>query len=312
MLRAQWTTGSGLIYYNGGYVGIGTASPAYPLHVNGTVLSSGSGSGFFTSDRTDGSQWAFYGMNSSARIWNATVGDVFVLTKSGYLGLGTTGPVARLDVRGTTQQNTINTVDSGGADLQVLSNNNRVNDGAILALGGLWGPTAYIKTAAINGTAGNLILGNRRLPTDTGMTAGIVLNTAGNVGIGTVNPQYPLSVNGVIQAKEVLVNTGWSDYVFAPNYHLTPIDEVAAFIKQNHHLPGVPSEAEVKEKGVGVGEMESKLLAKVEELTLHMIEIDQRNDVLAKRNRQLAVQNAAIRKEITVLKTQVAATVPKR
>jgi len=47
-----------------------------------------------------------------------------------------------------------------------------------------------------------------------------IQSTTGNVGIGTTSPQYPLSVNGVIQAKEVLVNTGWSDYVFAPNFHL--------------------------------------------------------------------------------------------
>jgi hypothetical protein len=110
---------------------------------------------------------------------------------------------------------------------------------------------------------------------------------AGNVGIGTISPQYPLSVNGTVQAKEVLVNTGWSDYVFAPTYRLQPLSEVAAYIKENQHLPDMPSAADVEKNGVGVGEMESKLLAKVEELTLHVIDLDQKNRELEQQNQQL-------------------------
>ncbi len=109
----------------------------------------------------------------------------------------------------------------------------------------------------------------------------------GNVGIGTTDPQYPLSVNGTIQAKEVLVNTGWSDYVFDPDYRVKPLTEVAAFIKANHHLPDIPSEAEVKEKGVSLGDMQSKLLAKMEELTLQMIQLDEKNKALEKKLAQL-------------------------
>ena len=105
----------------------------------------------------------------------------------------------------------------------------------------------------------------------------------GNVGIGTSNPTKLLSVNGTIQAKEVLVNTGWSDYVFNPDYHLRQLSDVAAFIKENHHLPEIPSAAEVREKGVNLGEMQSKLLAKIEELTLHMIQADEQNRDLRER-----------------------------
>ena len=109
----------------------------------------------------------------------------------------------------------------------------------------------------------------------------------GNVGIGTTNPQYKLSVNGTIQAKEVLVNTGWSDYVLDPSYRVKPLAEVAAFIKANHHLPDIPSESEVKENGVSLGDMQAKLLAKIEELTLQMIELNQTNQALEKRVAQL-------------------------
>ncbi len=117
----------------------------------------------------------------------------------------------------------------------------------------------------------------------------------GNVGIGTTNPQNLLSVNGIVQAKEVLVNTGWSDYVFEPNYRLRPLKEVAAYVEANHHLPDIPSESEVKEKGISVGEMQSKLLAKIEELTLHMIELEHENGVLKESVRRLESGHAPSR-----------------
>jgi hypothetical protein len=117
----------------------------------------------------------------------------------------------------------------------------------------------------------------------------------GNVGIGTAVPQYKLAVNGTIGTKEVIVtNTGWSDYVFKPNYRLRPLKEIASYIKANHHLPEIPSEAEVQEKGVSVGEMQAKLLAKVEELTLHMIQAEERNDRLEQENRKLQARLARL------------------
>jgi hypothetical protein len=113
------------------------------------------------------------------------------------------------------------------------------------------------------------------------------ITSAGYVGIGTTMPTYPLSVNGTIQAKEVIVNTGWSDYVFDPSYRLAPLSEVAAYVEANHHLPGMPAAGEVAARGIGVGEIESKLLAKIEELTLHMIEADRENRALRERVQKL-------------------------
>lgn len=127
----------------------------------------------------------------------------------------------------------------------------------------------------------------------------LYLKESGNVGIGTSNPQYTLAVNGSIGARDIIVtNTGWSDYVFRPGYRLQPLSEVYAFIQKHQHLPDIPSEAEVKEKGVSVGEMQARLLAKIEELTLHLVQAEVRSDRLEEQNRALRVEFEQIKERI--------------
>lgn len=84
-----------------------------------------------------------------------------------------------------------------------------------------------------------------------------------------------LSVDGKIIGKSlfILKPTNWSDYVFGDDYRLMDLDEVKAFIKKNHHLPGLPSAHEIHEKGYDVNEMNALLLKKIEELYLYIIEL---------------------------------------
>lgn len=98
----------------------------------------------------------------------------------------------------------------------------------------------------------------------------------GNVGIGTDNPKNKLDVNGTIRATEVKVETGWADFVFEKDYKLPSLLEVEAHINEHKRLPDIPSEAQVKEEGVGLGEMQVKLLQKIEELTLYVIQQDKK------------------------------------
>ncbi len=116
--------------------------------------------------------------------------------------------------------------------------------------------------------------------------AGFIYNTnSGAVGIGTLTPDaaYKLSVNGKVRAKEIKVEANWSDFVFAEGYELMSLVRLEEFIKRNKHLPDIPSEAEVSENGVKVGEMHSKLLQKIEELTLYVIELDKEGKELEAR-----------------------------
>jgi hypothetical protein len=113
----------------------------------------------------------------------------------------------------------------------------------------------------------------------------------GNVGIGTENPTSKLDVNGIIRSKEVKIEaTGWPDFVFAKDYELPSLFAVEKHINEKGTLPDIPSEQEVKENGIAVGDMQAKLLQKIEELTLYVIELKKENEEQNKLIQQL--QNA--------------------
>lgn len=102
-----------------------------------------------------------------------------------------------------------------------------------------------------------------------------VMNTVtGNVGIGIFNPAQKLAVNGTIRSKEVIVEAApWPDYVFDKKYQLRTLEELEKFIQLNKHLPDMPPAGEVEEKGLTLGDMQRRMVEKIEELTLYVIEL---------------------------------------
>lgn len=109
------------------------------------------------------------------------------------------------------------------------------------------------------------------------------LYSSGSVGIGTApNSNYRLSVNGAVRSKEVIVESGWSDFVFEPDYKLLSLEEVEQYILEHGHLKDIPSASEVRENGIGLAKMNTLLLQKVEELTLYMIMADKKIKQLEK------------------------------
>ena len=104
----------------------------------------------------------------------------------------------------------------------------------------------------------------------------------GNVGIGTNKPRAKLAVNGGILAKSIMISISsdyWPDYVFGEGYELMPLRDLESYVNAHKHLPGVPSAADVEERGdIDLGEMNTILLEKVEELTRYVIDLQKQID----------------------------------
>jgi hypothetical protein len=147
--------------------------------------------------------------------------------------------------------------------------------------------TGYSSTGS-----GNIFLGNHAGENETASNKLYIANTntssplvlgdlsTGQFGINTnkLASGYALSVNGAIIATELKIQTfaTWPDYVFKQGYHLLSLNEVEKQIKQNGHLPNVFSAAEIEKNGFSVGQMNAKLMEKLEELTLYLIEHDKK------------------------------------
>ena len=103
---------------------------------------------------------------------------------------------------------------------------------------------------------------------------------------------YALSVDGSIVAKQCIIQTdSWADFVFNKDYSLPSLASIESYVRQNNHLPGVPSEAEVKTNGVDIGQMNKILMQKVEELTLYIINLQKENKEIKDQLAQLKGSN---------------------
>ena len=122
----------------------------------------------------------------------------------------------------------------------------------------------------------------------------------GNVGIGTHTPDAKLAVKGDIHAEEVRVdlNVPAPDYVFESGYSLLSLSELEAYVKENKHLPEVPSAKEMQANGLNLKEMNLLLLKKVEELTIHLIEENKRFNAQQNQIALLQMELAELKKKL--------------
>jgi len=191
----------------------------------------------------------FCAISVMAQPWSGTVpGNIYY--NLGNVGIGTNNPEKALDIVGVAR--TINK-DSPGATWDNLS---------------FWteGERSFIQA---NGDEKGLFI-----KSNTGNK--IILES--NVGIGISTPRNALDVNGTIRAKEVKVESIWADYVFDKAYNLKGLSEVESYINKHKHLPEIPDAKEVEKDGVNLGEMNSLLLKKIEELTLYVIDLKKENE----------------------------------
>jgi hypothetical protein len=98
-----------------------------------------------------------------------------------------------------------------------------------------------------------------------------------------------MQVDGKIGCKELVVvdPNKWSDFVFSSNYKLIPLSKLEIYYKLNKRLPDIPSEKEIKANGINVADMDALLLQKIEELTLYLVDLNKKVDLLQKENEEL-------------------------
>lgn len=260
-----------------GKVGIGTFPPIAKLHIDGGAdvePNPFDGNGFLMLGNASSTNVIFDNNEILARdgagIATLTVqndGGAFkvgstnklFVDNNGEVGIGIGAPTAKLDVRGR---------------VYVKQN------GQALGLDGVDPNIGFYQ----NGTYKSYISqsGNTFA---LGVNGGAMQLDGTQIAIGGINANasaYKLTVNGKIICEELKVElyNNWPDYVFASEYDLTPLHELKAFIKENKHLPNIPKADEVAQEGIEVGEMNRKLLEKVEELTLYVIQLQEQIDQL--------------------------------
>lgn len=291
----------GSTYFNSGNVGIGTKNPYLPLEIyseefnhlrlnrSNTAaidLKMGSGHHLVFQGVYDDPYFHFRNVAGDTKIQLHTNGNTYF--NSGNVGIGSGDPKEKLEVEGTGRFVTTNT----GLNYLIKIGSNTHHKGNAAGIG--FDPEGYndaylnrIKTAIVvegdgsGWSRGNLHIlqanNSENIPA-TLSDAVFTIDRYGKVGIGTTTPKNKLSVNGTIWAKEVKVTLAdAADWVFEDDYKLRSLNEVETFVKDNKHLPDVPSADEFRENDMNIAKMNNVLLQKVEELTLYLIEQNKLN-----------------------------------
>ncbi|MEO8886661.1 MAG: hypothetical protein ABI367_11400 [Mucilaginibacter sp.] len=277
-----------------GNVGIGTTSLASQLevfsgsniptvHAKNTLASGFSGTLLYgQSVQGNSTAYDLMGLyNNSSTLQYQVRGDGQVYM-AGNVGIGVTAPQAKLNLISAndfTVNDILFTIDGIGQRRNGISNQY----------------SSY--AGGVNNNKMSFLVSDAGI---TSQTTVMTLQGDGNVGIGTISPDEKLTVNGIIHSTEVKVTNSvpTPDYVFEPDYKLEDLSEIKAYVDKNHHLPEIPSADQMEKEGISLGDMNMKLLKKVEELTLYVID----------QNKQLQGQqkvNQSLQKQINRLNNRL-------
>ena len=261
IILATKTNGTAL-----GNVGIGTVTPTEKLDVNGNAKIGDNNWGGLTIDGKEKNNWLLNAHSDGQRFYFRTQTDdgspdssivMTMMRNSGRVGIGTVNPRSKLQVNGKitigiADNAVVHSIESG-VNVNGTPRTLRFNHSSIIENEGF----EFFNTVL-----------NKQL---------MFIEGSGNVGIGTADTKgYKLAVDGKVITEEVKVqlSENWTvpDYVFKADYKLPTLEEVENHINEKGHLENIPSAAEVeKQGGIFIGEMNLKLLEKIEELTLYTI-----------------------------------------
>jgi hypothetical protein len=249
-----------------GNVGVGTNNPAAKMEIRAS-----NGDGLFVSSPsqtvrvTTGGSGALIGSVSNVNtnlLANNVIGAT--LKPDGSFGLGTANPLYKLDVNGRMR------LRHNGETSGLWFNNSANIESSFIGqytdnLMGIFGNAWHF---ALNRNDGTVYLGSNNLDAE-------------NLALGA---GYKLRVFGKIIGEEVRVQlkTAWPDYVFDKDYKQLSLKELEQFVNEHKHLPNIPSAKEIEKDGQHLGEIQIKLLEKVEELTLYIIELKKEIEAIKK------------------------------
>ncbi len=257
------------------------------------------------------------GNNTGKVIFRTNATDQVAIDQDGEVGIGTMAPLAKLHIP-TGQDADLSSSTNGfimlgpGNTTSLLLDNNEImvrsnnttagtlaiqNDGGEVTVGARTTINKGGEALALNGNnpgmsfyqngAFRSFINQSASELYIGVNAGnLHLDATGQVAIGAVIPAasaYKLTVTGKIICEELkvkLVSSVWPDYVFDKKYKLKSLSEVEQFILKNKHLPNIPSAVEVEKNGIEVGDMQKKMMEKIEELTLYVIDLQKQMDAL--------------------------------
>jgi hypothetical protein len=270
---------SSLSIASNGNLGLGTSTPAQDIH----VISGNSPAIRLEQDGTGGpsartwdvgaNETSFFVRdvtNSSAVPFQVRAGaptSSIDVAANGNVGIGTSSPSVRLDVKANTS----------GAAVARVQNSSATGYSGFEYLNNAGNATAFLGTDNANGFTRFNSIQNFPIVILTESVERMRVTSAGSVGIGTSSPSSKLHVNGgdIRVSGGSFIDDGVTlnapDYVFEPDYSLMPIEELRAFVAREKRLPNVPSARDIKSQGLNLSQFQMRLLEKVEELTLYTL-----------------------------------------
>lgn len=268
------------------FLGIGTTSPNGNLHIHSTYpgkpcitdiqltnhnTGSSSNNGFRIRQQN---KIVYISQLEKENLFFQNNGNGFMIDTNGYVGFNTNKPKQKIHVVDNNIMISRTSAKAPGVTNGALMFGDETNNNCLYGAWAIeyvdsenegYGLNFFKPWATCNTNPGNYKL---------------FLADNGNIGIGTNAPQAKLTVDGNICAKEVRVSLSgspcWPDYVFANDYDLMKISDLKKYIQANSHLPGIPSAAEVEGYGVELGATTELLLQKIEEMTLYIIQLEER------------------------------------